>query len=306
MQRWKPHVTVSLLIGLLGLGAAAAGAVLLAVPFVSRFARPPAAWPLDLTTYGEFLALLLLLALVGFLLYRVGSALTLSYELDRNGVYISWLGNRVVLPLAEIEHIETGAAGARARWAWLGRIGFGVSRGRRADGSPLHVLAPVPLQHSLVLHTAEAAYALAPSDRAGFVQELEQRQRLGVNKSLNTQFKPGPLFAFAFWHDPLVRTALLVALLLNLLALGLLAASAANLTGFIAFTFDAQGNPTTARPGYQLLFLPLAALLVGLLNALAGLLLYRRNAASARLLQVGSVLMQILFGATLLHALAGD
>jgi hypothetical protein len=52
------------------------------------------------------------------------------------------------------------------------------------------------------------------------------------------------------------------------------------------------------------LFLPLAAFVVSLLNTGVGLTIYAREQAGARMLQLGSVLVQVLFAIAVLSILA--
>ncbi|HEU5086526.1 MAG TPA: hypothetical protein VFT99_03740, partial [Roseiflexaceae bacterium] len=59
--------------------------------------------------------------------------------------------------------------------------------------------------------------------------------------------------------------------------------------------FDATGQAADVRPRHQVLFIPLAAFALLLVNLVLGLALYRRQTLSARLLQGASVIVQILF-----------
>jgi hypothetical protein len=62
---------------------------------------------------------------------------------------------------------------------------------------------------------------------------------------------------------------------------------------------------TELRPRHQVLFMPLAAFGLSLLNTGLGISFYRRNKTSARLLQLGSVFIQLMFGVALLAVLLG-
>jgi hypothetical protein len=93
-----------------------------------------------------------------------------------------------------------------------------------------------------------------------------------------------------------VRILLLIAFACNLLVLALLAARYPELSPTVQMRFNAAGEVAALRPRHQVLFLPLAAFGLGLLNTGLGLLLYRREQLGARLLQGASVLVQVLFG----------
>lgn len=256
---------------------------------------PPESWPVDLTVYARALALLGLLLLGGALAYRVGSALTLGYELDRNGLYITWLGNRAVVPLEQIQRVDVGAQ-ASLPFALFRGLAYYYGQGQTTDGRRLHLFATQPLAQCLVVLTPEDAYAISPADHESFVQDLEQRRNLGATKPLASAFDPSRLFLYAFWNDSTVRVMLLVALAVNLLVFGILATRYPALAPMVQMRFDAAGQAADLRPRHQVLFLPLAAFGLSLLNMALGLLVYRRQQLGARLLQGASVVVQLLFG----------
>lgn len=293
MRRWKPYpslgrwVTAALLLASL----ASCGAV---VAYLARvFSVPPERWPIDLGLYGWVVALVALLALSGILAYRLAAVLTLAYDLDRNGLYITWLGNRAVVPLDQISGVDIGAPGASVSTP-LGLVAA-RSVGRTADGRPLYRFSTKSLPQSLVIHTPQAAYAIAPVQQDAFVQDLEQRRSLGAIKSMSAGILPGRVFSYAFWNDSIVKWSLLLALVLNLALLAALFARYPLLDTSLPMQFNLAGQPIGLRPKYQLFFMPLAAFGLALLNLALGLWLYTREQTGARLLQVATVLVQLLF-----------
>lgn len=291
--------------GLLLLLLCVGGMVALGAQMVWMLFQPPEAWRIDMEVYGQLVALVALLLCGGFLIYRVAGALTLSYQMDRNGLYIVWIGNRAVIPLSQIESISKGAPGAEVTLLHLRRVGYYWGRGRTAEGKLLHLFTTSPLHESLVIHTEHEAYVISPTAQDSFVQELEQRRRLGAVKSLRPTFEPGRVFFYAFWNDHVVRWALILTFGLNLLLVGALALHYPDLEPMVAMRFDASGQVTELRPRHQLLFMPLAAFGLSLINTGLGISFYRRNKTSARLLQLGSVFVQIMFGVALLAVLLG-
>jgi PH (Pleckstrin Homology) domain-containing protein len=296
MRRWKPHSSISPWIALLLLFAALAGAAVLGSPLVRSFSGPPQGWQVDLDVYARLLGVLGLLAIASVLAYRVAAAFTLSYEVDRNGLYIKWLGNRAVVPLDQIYSVDVGLTGERLPWRIFQWIGYRWGQGRTADGKRLHLFATQSLSRALVLYTADDAYAISPADHEVFVQDLEQRRHLGATKPLVPTVEPSRIFLYAFWSDHTVRVLLLVALALNLAILAMLAARYPLLGPTVPMRFNAIGQVAEPRPRHQVLFLPLAAFGIGLINTLIGLAFYRRQQLGARLLQGASVVVQILFG----------
>lgn len=300
MRRWKPRAGLGVWIGIILLLPSLAGVVWVGSRLTFLVTQPPEQWAVNLTTYGELLALVLLLLLTGVLIYRVIGGLTLGYEMDRNGLYIVWLGNRAVIPLGQIESLDSGAARTVVPWVLLRNIGYYWGWGRTIGGRPLQLFTTVLPARSLLIHTATGSYALAPKEQDAFVQDLEQRRRLGAVKPLNPTVEPGRAFFYAFWNDAVIRWALLVTFAINLVLLGILAARYPELTAMIEMRFNSAGQVTELRPRHQVLFLPLAAFVVTLLNTVVGTALYNRDKTSAQLLQLGSIVMQVLFGVAML------
>lgn len=296
MRRWKPKPSFNAWAGLLLLIVALAGAAWLGITLAREFARPPQTWQVDLAVYSRLVGLLGLLAISGMLIYRVAAAFTLSYDLDRNGLYINWLGNRAVVPLDSIYNVDVGLVGEHVPWRFIRWIGYYWGQGRTSDGKRLHLFASQPLARCLVLYTANEAYAISPADHEAFVQDLEQRRNLGATKPLAPAVEPSRIFLYAFWNDRTVRALLLLALFLNLLVLAVLAARYPLLGPTVPMRFNAVGQVAEPRPRHQVLFLPLAACALSLLNTVVGLAFYRQQQLGARLLQGASVVVQLLFG----------
>jgi hypothetical protein len=63
--------------------------------------------------------------------------------------------------------------------------------------------------------------------------------------------------------------------------------------------FDPVGQVADVRPRYQILFIPLAAFGLTLVNLILGMALYARQLLSARLIQGASLVVQILFAIAL-------
>ncbi|HEU5089257.1 MAG TPA: PH domain-containing protein, partial [Roseiflexaceae bacterium] len=188
----------------------------------AAFSGTPDTWRLDLHIYGWIVLLLGLLLVAAMLAYRVAGALTLGYELDRNGLYISWLGNRAIIPLDQIESVEAGATGLRMPWGPLQQVGYWWGRAYDAD-RPVHLFSTRNPRRALLINTAAGGYVVSPVDFDTFVQDLEQRRNLGATKPLAPTIQAGRMFLYDFWNDRTVRWLMIVAVLLNLLALALLA-----------------------------------------------------------------------------------
>src|SRR5690349_24535505 len=124
MRRWRPQSSLGPWIALLLMLAALAGAVALGLRLAQALSGPPEDWPITLQLYWQLVGLLALLLVAGALAYRALAALTLSYELDRNGLYIIWLGNRAVVPLDQIQSVDLGVVPAGLPWRLVQGVGY--------------------------------------------------------------------------------------------------------------------------------------------------------------------------------------
>lgn len=296
MRRWKPQRSAGLWVGLLLLIALMVAVVPPATRLSAMLSGSPTSWPFNLQTYGLLVLLLGLLILIATLTYRVVSAVTLSYELDRNGLYIRWIGNRAVIPLDLVQNIDAGAMVQQRPWDVLRGIGFYSGQTRTIGNQPAHLFSTRSPARSLAITLPDSVYIISPADVDSFVQDLEQRRNLGATKPLSSMVEPSRMFLYAFWNDRTVRRLVLAAFTLNLLVLALLATRYPELAPEVQMRFNSVGEAAELRPRHQVLFLPLAATALSLLNIAFGLLIYRSQQIGARLLQMSSVLVQVLFG----------
>ena len=300
MRRWRPQPSAGRWIALLLLLAALAGAAVLGVSLAQALSGPPEDWQITLGLYWRILGFVILLVVAGALAYRASAAFTLGYELDRNGLYITWLGNRAVVPLDQIESVDLGAAPAHIPWRLVQGIGYYWGQGRAADGKRLHLFATRPPERCLAIVTRDEVYAISPQDHEAFVQDLEQRRNLGATQTLTPSFEPSRMFLYSFWNDSTARGLLLAAFVLNLVLLGILMSRYSALEPVLRMRFDPAGQVADLRPRHQVLFLPLAAFGLTLVNIALGILVYQRQQLGARLLQGASLIVQILFGIAML------
>jgi hypothetical protein len=295
MRSWKPQRSGLLWVAIVALALALAGAAVLLAQIAAALTGSPAAWPIGSALFARLLLCLALLLLAGALAYRVAATLTLAYSMDRNGLYISWLGNRAVVPLQQIESIESGVHAPLRPLDRVRSLGYYHGRVRLPEGRVVHRFSTIGLDRALVVHTTADSYAISPQDPNAFVQDLEQRRRIGAVQQLAPGVEAGRAFTYAFWDDQVVRRALALALLLNLALLGWLMTIYPGLPPLVDLRADATGAAAALVPRHQILFLPLAGAALALLNLGLGLGFYRREPAGARLLQIASVGVQALF-----------
>lgn len=259
-----------------------------------RLSGDPEQWQIDISAFGLLLLLIISLLAAVWFAYRLIAALTLTYAIDRNGLYIRWAGNQAVVPLEQVVTIDVGAGPVFLPFGIFQRVGAYWGRAFAGD-KPLQLYATQPPDSCLIIYTADAAYAVSPEDPEAFVQDLEQRRNLGATKVLQPTIEYSRVFHHAFWRDGTVLGLVVAAVVINLLALALIAATYPSLAPAVEMRFDATGEVAELRPRHQVLFLPLAALGLSLFNTATGMILYRRLPTGARLLQSASVIVQLLF-----------
>src|SRR5690349_2905234 len=137
MRRWRPQPSLGRWSALLLLLAALAGAAARGTRRAQAVSPAPEERPLPFVVDCHIVASLLLLLLAGALAYRALAAWTLGYELDRNGLYITWLGNRAVVPLDQIQSVDLGVVPARMPGRPIQGIGYYWGQRRTPDGKPL-------------------------------------------------------------------------------------------------------------------------------------------------------------------------
>ncbi len=294
MRRWKPQAAHGrwLALGLLIL--ALGGIVVAVVGLVLRLSGSPEQWRIDIGAFGLLLLLIVSLLVAIWAAHRWLAALTLTYAIDRNGLYIHWAGNRAIIPIDRIVTIDLGSGPVFLPLGLFQQVGTYWGRAFAGE-TPLYLYATQPPRECLIIYTTDAAYAVSPEDPEAFVQDLEQRRSLGATQPMQPSLEYSRAFHYAFWRDGTVLALIVAAVMINLLALGLIAVAYPSLAPFVEMRFDATGELAELRPRHQTLFLPLAAFGLSLLNMAAGLALYRRLPPGARLLQGASVIVQLLF-----------
>ncbi len=295
MQRWHPIPTartwLSLGLALISLS----GASWLLLRLTSVLAVPIEEWPIDGWLFAQAVIVLILLTLAGILLYRTIAALTLRYSIDRNGLYIQWLGSRAIIPLNQIDRVDQGALALSDWRATLNSMGYYYGQVKALDGTIIHRFTTRPLAEALVVYASNAAYAISPADPSAFVQELEQRRRLGAIQPLTPGIEVARFLVYDFWADPIIRQLLLATLVLNLLLFGAIAVIYPYLPPHLEWRGDQIGAAAELAPRVRIFFLPVAAALTALFNIVGGLIVYRRSPLAARLWQGFSPAVQIFF-----------
>lgn len=302
MRRWKPYASngrwLALVLAVVFSGGAAAFAVLAS----RHFTGAAVTWDINLTLYVQIVVLLVMLFCAILSWLRFLQAQTLWYGIDRNAVYIAALGNVELVPLDQIRRIDFGMPVYHLSQRIIQGIGCFWGDGVASDNAPVFVRSMVAPSRCLFITTVNGIYAIAPAEIDVFVQDLEQRSNLGVTKHLTREIQYGPWLNTPFWQDRSTQLLLGLAILINIITVGMLMWYYPSLGETVQMRFDAIGDVAELRPRHQILFLPLAALGVTAVNLLAALLTYKYEKLVANLLQGASVVVQLLFCVAVLMA----
>lgn len=300
MRRWKPYPSPGRWLALVLAVVFTGGCIAFAILAQRHFSGISTEWTINLEFYLQFLAMLVMIVCAGSAWMRFIQAQTLWYGLDRNAVFISSLGNRELVPLDQIRRLDFGIQVGKLPRAMLQGIGCYWGESVDAEQTQVFVRSTLSMSRCLFILTARGTYAISPSEMEMFVQDLEQRSNLGATKRLVPETEYGPWFNTPFWSDSSSTLLLGLAIVINVLSVGLLAWYYPTLQETIHMHFDAIGDVSQLRPRYQALFLPLAALGVTAVNLLAAMLCFRFEKLVARLLQGASVVVQTLFAVAVL------
>jgi len=298
MMEWRPRR----LVGVVVTSAAMVGILLIDATLILSLIDRPLSFTSFLLDFLVFLSLAPLL----FLGYRVYQLLTLRYLMDRDSVTIVCGSVRRVVPLSNLSSIvaPTGSRGKglsdlpSPRLAWLG-CWLGRSQGK--DTGPLLFYATEPPKKQLFLVSRSSAYALSPSNPAGFLAALESRRQMGPTMALEEKTTYGTLIALPFWRDRLAQLLLGLGALANAALFAYLLARYPTLPRILPLHFTAFGGVDRIGPKEQILRLPTIGLIIFMANTLLGFALHRREPLATYLLAGTGLLAQFLIAIALLH-----
>lgn len=295
MRRWKPFPSVGRWLALAIAFIFTVGFVAFAWLISRSFEGEPTSWQLDFGFFLQFVAMLLMLLLAGFAWLRWLQTISMWYGLDRNAVFIGSLGDVEAVQLDQIERIDFGMQVDNLPQPISQGIGCYWGEGTAIGHERVLIRSTLPASRCLFIVTSRGTFAISPTEMELFVQELEQLRNLGGTKRIIPDFEAGPWFNSAFWSDASSKLLLTIAILVNVIAVGVIAWHYPDLAAEVEMRFDAVGSVLELRPRHQTLFLPLAALALTLANLVGSIVFFRYEKLISRMLQGASVVIQILF-----------
>ncbi len=287
---WRPRPSTA---GWLGLGAAAL-LVLAALASVLFAIRQPVGFGMFI---GLMVGLLVGALALAALVLTVGY-FTLRYRFEPDGLIVTWLGRREVIPYARVDGIFAGPRlGQAMRVRGLNWPGYHVGIGRtRAMGLVRYYITTGDLSQVALIVTPEMTYALSPADADGFRRELIRR----VEES--DALLSGPVVAESPAPSP-VRSALRDLSLPGFLLASLLVLSVtllyvwlkwSGLPETIPLHFNRDGVPDLFGPREDVFKIPGIGAAMLIANLGLGLAVFAREPAAARMLWGTSLVVQLL------------
>ncbi len=166
-------------------------------------------------SFLSYAGALLLTALASVFAFWTYSLLTLSYEIDRNGLLIQWGPTTQVIPLGAIERLVPGNAVGVPPVRGISWWGHHVGRAEiERVGPVLFYSTHQAPEQVLYVMTSERNYAISVEDPAAFARQIQLRQDLGATASVRHHVERSGPAAQPIWNDPLGRALALGAVAL--------------------------------------------------------------------------------------------
>jgi hypothetical protein len=268
-------------------GVAGALALLLALALVVRAFTIGVSF----SSFAMLLVALVLIGASGIALYWTWCCLALRYTLDHGVLSITWGLTRHDVPVSVFERVVRGRASARLTVDGIDLPGCHVGTAELPRIGRVQVISLHRRPSELLFLTGrEATYAVSVGDASGFIRalqaQMEQPAALDAPRVVSA-----PVLRVLAWRDAPVMSALGSAVVLAIIATGIIFGRYAGFADEIAMTFPEDGR---VGPRTALLGIPLAAWLLLIANGAAGVRLSveRRTAA-----------FTLLYGLTFLEAL---
>jgi hypothetical protein len=254
--------------------------------------------------------MLVLLPLILWLAYWTWAYWTLRYEVGRDGLILHWAGARQVVPMGEITHVLNRASGSpRSGLRWPGwSTGRDLVQDEAFGEREAIVLATAPVDDQMLVVTRALAYAISPDDPKAFADEFKRRRALGSTQVLDERTHPPRWARLSLANDRVAQGLLATAVLICVLAFAWLTWHYPQLPGQLAlrYRFDAAAGatiPGAVAPLNVAWRLPSLGLLALVANLFLALRIHADARLAARLMLVGSVLVQLALAVALLRAI---
>jgi hypothetical protein len=237
-----------------------------------------------------------LLALVGYLGFKLYELLNLSYAVDRNALVIRAGAARHIVPMAEVQRLIRGNAISEATVQRLPLNGWWVGTGRHEKIGPIRFFATAPLAEQYVLVTSQGSLGISPYDAELFEQTFEAQLDLKPTQKVTATTLVPPLLDASLWKDRAALSLLILGLAINLLTFGISLGRYPAVPSQLVLHFNAAGIADRFGSTAQLFAPPVIALLLFIINAILGIIAYRKGEPMASyLVWGGNLAVQVAF-----------
>lgn len=252
--------------------------------------------PLSILSFLFVVGAPALVAAAAWLGYQIYEFVNSSYALDRNAFVIRWGGTREIVPMGDVQRVIAGSELANGlRFARVPLPGWWIGEGSHPALGNIRFYATAPLDEQIIIVTPEQSYAVSPFDDEAFLEAFRMRLEMRPTQNVtHTRLLPAYMTS-DLWRDGVAQVLLILAFALNLGLFGLSAARYPAAPAQLALHFDATGAADRFGNKPQLFALPVIALILLLISAGLGFVLYRRGEKlAAFMLWGGSAVIQVL------------
>ena len=237
-----------------------------------------------------------LLALAGYLGFKLYELLHISYAVDRNAFVIRAGAARYVVPMAELQRIVKGSQLKGVKVQRLPFSGWWVGVGAQADLGPIRFYATAPLEEQYVLVTTHGNFGISPFDAELFEQTVYAQRDLKPTQKVTATTLVPPLLDVELWKDRAATSLLILGLAINLLTFGISLGRYPAVPAQLVLHFNAAGIADRFGSTAQLFAPPVMALLLSIVNFIIGFIAFRRGEPMASyLVWGGNIAVQAAF-----------
>ena len=250
---------------------------------------------------------LLCLLLLLFVLYRLYGLATARYTIDRDGFKLRWGLANEHIPIDKLTRVDRAQELGMDRMPPIGSGWPGLYIGKRnlEDFGELEYFATRGPGDMVIVQSEQGSLAISPPDVEPFLKAVTDSLRMGALSSYE-ELSTRPNFAVArIGADRPALVLVLTGGLLPLALLGFLTIMVGELSGQVAFGFDASGMVDTFAPPVRLLLLPMIAGAGWFIDLFLGMWMYRTtaNRPLAYAFWGGAILVGILMWGAVLQLL---
>jgi hypothetical protein len=297
MSKWRPVGSPGGVIGLAVIAIFAGGAGYLIWRAINLH-------QIDLLLFVEALGAVVLLSLIALVGYWTWGYFSMTYLLDRNGLIISWGGERQFVPMDSVQRIVSGEGiGSGVRIHGVNWPGYHVGRQVLEDRGDLVVYATTALSNQLFVITPTLIYGISPRDPEKFLKEVDLRRKLGMTSFQRQMTLRSRLISFPLWTDHAGQVVLAAAIILNLALFAFLAQRYHGLPTRLPVHFNALGQVDLIGESTEILRMPFIGLIALVVNTGLAFFVHEWDRIAGYLLLAAGSLVQIVLWIAVLNIL---